>query len=366
MKILFAIKTLHLAAGGAERVLCVISSELAKNGHDITLVCFDHPDEPPFYPVDKQVKQINLGLETNKKSLKNFIHRISTLRQITLRETPQIAVGFMHSMFIPLSIAMAGTHIPVIGSEHTTPEYYRERFMEYVLLLATAPLLSGATVLSESIRKRYPAILRKRMFPVSNPVICPANPEPMRQTPRERHILLSVGRLDQSKDHATLLHAFSRIVHVFPDWELRIIGEGPLRNKLESLVKSLHLEHKVMMPGLTSDIAREYQKADVFVISSLYESFGLATAEAMSFGLPVIGFADCPGTNELIRHGQNGILSDSEPDRVSSLSRDLHTMLSNQTLRQNFGKAGKSFINQHYSPEHTAHLWEQYLRQFIK
>ena len=94
-----------------------------------------------------------------------------------------------------------------------------------------------------------------------------------------------------------------------------------------------------------------YLGADVCVNSSRFESFGLVTAEAMSYSLPCIGFYDCPGTNELIRDGKTGILVKNNGQRSSSLASGLMLLLSDSLLRQSLGKAGNSLISSKYSEE---------------
>ena len=81
-----------------------------------------------------------------------------------------MAIGFMHSIYIPLSLAVVGTGIPVIASEHITIEHYASRKLERMLLILTAPLVKKTTVLSESIRSKYPFVVRKRMVPILNPI----------------------------------------------------------------------------------------------------------------------------------------------------------------------------------------------------
>jgi glycosyltransferase involved in cell wall biosynthesis len=275
-------------------------------------------------------------------------------------ENPQVAVGFMHSMFVPLAFSLAGTGIPVVGSEHIVPEHYRTRPLQYALLNVIAPLLSKLTVLSEPIRIRYPASLRRRMVVMPNPVMTAGGmADPGAE--KARHVLLNIARLDPQKDHATLLRAFARIARAHPDWELRIFGDGPLCHELEKMIRDLGLEGRVRMCGITSDIETEYRMADVFVISSRYESFGLATAEAMSHGLPAVGFADCPGTNELMQHDRTGLLAVAGPDRSMSLSRELERLMSDPDLRRSLGDAARSAIGKRFSAQHVCNLWESLL-----
>lgn len=362
MKLLFAIKRLSSAIGGAERVLCTVCSDLVARGHDITIVTFDGPGGQPFYPLDGRIKRIDLAIGNSVQSARvtETLRRGLALRRVVMEENPQVAVGFMHSMFVPLAVAMAGTGIPVVGSEHIVPEHYQTRPIQYALLIAASPFLSKITVLSEPIRIRYPAPLRRRMIVMPNPIV-PAIGQADPDAKKARYVLLNIGRLDAQKDHATLLRAFARIAEAYPDWELRIIGDGPLRRELEILVHDLRLEERVRLPGVKSDIGVEYCAADAFVISSRYEAFGLVTAEAMSHGLPAVGFANCPGTNELIQDGSTGLLAAAGPDRTMSLSRGLERLMSDPDLRRRLGVAAKSAIGQKFSAEHVCNLWESLL-----
>jgi glycosyltransferase involved in cell wall biosynthesis len=198
------------------------------------------------------------------------------------------------------------------------------------------------------------------MIALPNPVM-PATGQADPGARKARYVLLNVGRLDAQKDHGTLLRAFARIAVAYPDWELRIIGDGPLRRELESLVHDLGLEERVRMPGVTSDTGGEYRAADAFVIPSRYEAFGLVTAEAMSYGLPVVGFSDCPGTNELIQDGCTGLLAAAGADRVASLAQELERLLSDPGLRRQLGGAGKLAIGRSFSAQHVCDLWERLL-----
>jgi predicted glycosyltransferase len=127
MKILFAIKHLSESVGGAERVLCMVCSELQAHGHDITIVTFDRPGRQPFYALDPRVKHVELATGDASKSstVTETLRRMWKLRKLVATEKPQIAIGFMHSMFVPLTLALLGTKIPVLASEHIVPEYYQ-------------------------------------------------------------------------------------------------------------------------------------------------------------------------------------------------------------------------------------------------
>jgi glycosyltransferase involved in cell wall biosynthesis len=345
MKLLFGIKSLDVPGGGAERVLTIVASGLAERGHDVTVVTFDAPGGSSFYPLNLGVNRIclDIGSVSAATGLKPFLARMSALRRTVRDQRPDVVVGFMHSMFVPLAFSMVGTGTPLVASEHIVPEYYRDRRLQYALFKMACLMATRVTVLSEAVKLGYPRILQKRMIPMPNPVVvyeqCHVDVVAENKSPK---IVLSVGRLERQKDHMTLVNAFAAVADQFPDWNVRIVGDGSLRADLEAAISRHGLEGRVALPGSTDRIDREYEQAQLLAVPSRFESFGMVTAEAMAVGLPVLGFVDCPGTNELISHGKNGWLVTPEDagDRVKAYAAGLSTLLNDGGLRRRLGDGG--------------------------
>lgn len=107
--------------------------------------------------------------------------------------------------------------------------------------------------------------------------------------PQDAFIIGTIGRLVPAKGHLQLLEAFSAIKDEYPHAQLAIIGEGRLRQEMESMIQTRHMEGRVSLLGSRDD-ALQYVKAyDVFVMSSVTEGLPLALLEGMSARLPVIG-----------------------------------------------------------------------------
>lgn len=364
MKLLFVIKALDSAIGGAERVLCDICTELTDRNHEVFVATFDNNGGKPFYFLGDKVNVIRLGIgdSSQKAGFFDTLKRCKALRKLSLEIKPDVAIGFMHSVFVPLAFSLIGSGIPVVASEHIVPEHYKNRPVEFFLFQLAAFSFSRITVISEVIRNQYPIRLQKLMVPMPNPVMAAVDFEGFDKC-QEHQVLLNVGRLDPQKDHETLINAFSLVSNKFPDWKLKIFGAGPLLNNLENQIESLNLQERVQLAGTTDKISEEYIKSDIFVISSRYESFGLVTAEAMSYGLPVAGFADCPGTNELIIDGCNGFLVDPTEKRYEALAKALDKLMGNKDLRNKMGVAGKKSIGKDHSIESVASRWEKLLKE---
>lgn len=328
MTIVFAIKSLKTQGGGAERVFAQVVNGLAKRGRNIKILTFDPPGSDSFYPICTSIGRNDLGVDGSP-----FKATIS-LRHEILRLKPKMVVAFMPSSYVPIAFALSGSGVPVIASEHNVPDRYRPSKVKWSMLNASALITKQYTAVSEQMRALYPRWIRGKMVVMANPVQTSKGPLADVGGGLKRKCLLAVGRLHPQKDHMTLIQAFSGIAQEFPDWDLRILGEGDERGKLEAERHRLGLVDRVQLPGAVSDIAAEYTAAQLYVIPSIYESQGLATVEAMAHGLPAIGFVDCLGTNQIIIEGRNGMLVTPAPSRVEALSRTLSLLMGDETLRR--------------------------------
>lgn len=112
-------------------------------------------------------------------------------------------------------------------------------------------------------------------------------------------LLLSVGRLAEEKNHAGLLRAFARLAESCSDVGLWIAGDGPLREALLRQRAALGLDERVVFLGVRHDVPDLMRAADVFVLSSRFEGFGLVVAEAMASGTPIVA-TDAGGVAEVL------------------------------------------------------------------
>lgn len=367
MKVLFAIKGLHQAAGGAERVICDVCSHLADHRkYDVLLLTFDSPGAVPFYPLSPGVKLIQLGVGgTNEPtSLLLLVRRMIALRRVVRELEPDVVVAFMHSMFIPMAYALAGSGIPVVASEHIVMDYYQTRRAEFALFIAAVPLICRITVLSDLVARHYPYWIRRKMIAVTNPIspgfLCAAS-SPASSDP---HRILSIGRFSKRKDHITLLRAFAMLADEYPEWTLRILGDGALRPELEKEVDRLHLQHRAFLPGVVSNVAAEMADASFFALASQYESFGLVFAEAMACGKAAVAFATCQGANEIIDHNKTGLLVEGT-DRITAMADGLRRLMVNSEERVRMGALAKERVFERFSIELVCSRWEQVLGEAV-
>jgi glycosyltransferase involved in cell wall biosynthesis len=143
-------------------------------------------------------------------------------------------------------------------------------------------------------------------------------------------IILSVGRMVPWKGFDVLVELMSEL----PDWKLVIIGEGPIKNRLEELIEKMKLSRNVeLINSLPRKELLEYlTKAKIFILNTSFESFSFQVVEAMNYGLPVITTNIC-NLSEIIDNGQEGILV--EPNNKKQIIEAIEKLDKDDNLRKN-------------------------------
>ena len=127
------------------------------------------------------------------------------------------------------------------------------------------------------------------------------------------------------------------IKDIHPEWDLIILGDGEEKTKLLQLLIDYKINNRVFFPGSVGNVSEWYEKADLFVLSSLVEGFPNVLLEAMSYGLPCVSFDCKTGPRELIKNGINGILV-SPHEKEIGLSKAISSIINKSEMRENMAK----------------------------
>lgn len=366
MKLLFAIKGLVVSGGGAERVFVDVVNELRLRGHAVQVATFDPPGQSFFYALSPDIPVHSLAQNepaqpTRLAELPGIMRKA---RKLVRKERPDAVVAFMHSTFVPVGLGLLGTGVPFVASEHTDGVHYKTRRLQRMLRDAVFARSAAITVPSEASRQAQPERWRERMQAIPNAIDFDALGA-LAENRQPDQVILSVGRLMAEKDYPTLIRAFAQVAGEYPAWRLRIAGDGHLRDEIEAEAARSGVSERIELPGYVRDIPAEYARAAIFASSSIYESFGLVTAEALASGCPAIGFADCIGTAQLIKDGTNGMLVKPGADRVQALAIALRTLMADRALRERLGAAGPASVGEYSLPSITD-KWETMLMNICK
>ena len=149
---------------------------------------------------------------------------------------------------------------------------------------------------------------------------------------------LTVGRLVPVKNVEMQIRAFARIAKAAPKAQLVVVG-GSLGEVLKLKVKSLKLEEKIRFEGRQENLARFYENADAFLLTSNSEGWGVVVTEAAAYGLPII-MTDVGLAGEVIKNGENGIvISVGDEDALVAAMRRI---IENAELRARLGAAARA------------------------
>jgi colanic acid/amylovoran biosynthesis glycosyltransferase len=186
-------------------------------------------------------------------------------------------------------------------------------------------------------------------------------------------IVLFTGRLTQKKGCEYLIHAMARVQALRPELELVIIGDGPLRQKLEVLARGTLRRFRflgVQPPGI---VKQWMNRAKVFSVPSVVaesgdaEGFGMVFAEAQAMGCPVASFAS-GGIPEAVAHGQTGLLA-KERD-VETLSQNILLLGKDESLWKQMSEAGRNRVcalfNLHTQTKRLEDIYHQVLGHYEK
>ncbi len=367
MRVLIVCRMFDRVAGGVERMAIALMNALVERGHDVSLFTWDREGAQPYYPMAAGIRWHRLDMGDPSRTANTALRylRMRRFRSLALAEPPDVVVAFQHGPFLFAALSLLGTGIPVVLAERNAPDQldHTRAGRHRRAIFTTMRLARAITVQFESYAQRYPSYLHTRIVPIANPVYAAksfASPD----ADKAQRTLLSVGRLSYQKNYAALVRAFASIAPSFPDWQLRIVGEGEERASLQALAESLEVAARVSWPGAVRDVAVEYRSADLFCMPSRWEGFPNALAEAMAHGLPAVAFRHCAGMAELVTPGHNGELADGNGD-PRALAAALAPLMKDAAARGRMGLEARR-LSEVYRPEKSFDDWETLLREVAR
>ena len=176
-------------------------------------------------------------------------------------------------------------------------------------------------------------------------------------------IAISVARLSPEKDFATLLRSVAIAIREVPDLQLKLVGDGPERTKLEGLTRELGITSCVEFLGERTDVPNMLAQAGFFVSSSLTEGISLTLLEAMAVGLPVVATA-VGGNPEIVANGVTGQLV--PPADPELLAKAIVTMCRNERQWPILGQAGRDRVAEHFEVRRMVSDYERLYRDLLE
>ncbi len=371
------------AIGGVEEHVYQISLELQKRCHNVTVITSNEVDGK-IYPLQMEIMQ---GIHVYRFPLfmPKFLREVwfipDTMRIFRRLRGDVVHVHGYRCLSSCIAVYLAHfKHIPTVFTPHGI---YPPRSLANALLKSIFDRTSGRLLLSFSDRiialsEHNVRLILQIGASTKNIVIVPngVNIDEYMNLQRSKKILdelgsdgpvlLYIGRIDWNKRLEKVVESMPLILKEFPSAKFVIVGPDYAKyaNELLDLAKKLKVEHSLVITGKVSrkKLLEFYSVANVFLLPSSYEGFGLSMLEAISSKIPVIA-SPSGGPGDILTHGVNALLlKECTPEEIF---KSVYAVLTDQELRETLVKNAFEVVKKKYTWKSVVDELELIYKQFI-
>jgi glycosyltransferase involved in cell wall biosynthesis len=356
------IKILHIITtfdfGGAETLLKLIANHQSDN-HDVT-IGYLKGDGSLRSQLKTNISVIKFGLG---------ISTVVTVRKYIRKKKPDIIhthLGHADLLTMVSAVGLKGRYFSTMHNiwfKKEIKDYFF--FGLYILFSHSLARRFKYIAISKTVYRhvnRNFRIPENRVRLIYNAIDISNLNRPAKKIEKnaDKHFnVLFVGRLTLQKNLFFLLENFAELTKEILNLKLILVGDGELKNQLVHYAQKIGIEKHVSFEGYQANPDSFFSIADCFVLTSLFEGFGLVILEAFRAGVPVLA-PDIEGPKELIVSGENGLLFESNNSEDFKLK--FKKMHSSYDLRKNFADKAMQTLTQEFSiSNYIDRLYSYYL-----
>jgi len=365
--------------GGIARHCYGLARALARDNHEIHVVTLDFPGAPMFEEIDgAKIHRVKIELGHPNFITWTFIFNHFLEKEVaTLCREVEVDIIHIHD-WLTASSGIATKNFlkkPLVSTVHSTevgrvqelrsPDSYLIDGMEWWMTYEAKKIILCSNSMKWEICNHF-HLPQDKIAVIPNAVDAHEYDRHVdRETVRKRYsiepydkLVLFVGRLVPQKGVEHLIKAIPRIVQQHNEAKFLIAGDGWSRSYLESLAVSTGYRDRIRFLGFISDSERIdlMMSADVLVVPSVYEPFGIVALEGMAAGVPVVA-SNVGGLSEIVEHDRTGVLV--YPENPESIAWGVNRVLSDYGYSQWIIENAKKRIRDVYS-------WEAVGRKTVK
>lgn len=333
MKIAYVIEDFSMC-GGAERIISSKANILSSSyGHEVTIISVYEDPRPIRYHIDRNIRTLFLNVPMAKKGCNAAVtaaSRIMTLAKATarlnmaLKKTKPDIVFFattLGALLLPLCRTKAAkvyeSHLARLFNPYNTFFGLTERRADMVVCLTNG---DAAEYRHAKKVKVIPNFIDKPSSQVKDYSVKKA---------------VAVGRLERQKGFDILINIWKDVATEYPDWQLHIYGEGPLREELQDLINASGLQGKIILYGTCANMLERYTGYSLHIMTSRYEGLPMTLIEAQACGLPSVVSDFKYGARDIVTNKKNGLIV-SQGD-TEAFTDALCKMMADKELRARYG-----------------------------
>lgn len=338
-------------SGGMERVLSIKANYLAeKMGYKIYIVTTGQRDRKPFFYFSPQIEMYDLAINYAEEE-DNSISRKILPFFFKLKQHKRKLRDFLFEKQPDITISMFGNEMFFINDiKDGSKKIIESHFNKYHRLqLGRKGIFSLADFIRDQCNsrlcKKFDKLVLltnedkkywgnfKNIEVISNPCVL----QPDRRTNIMSKQVVAIGRYTHQKGFDMLIDIWKIVYKEYPDWRLKIIGNGILYEDLKAQIEEYNLQDVIKLEKTQSEnILNEYLSSSIYALPSRYEGFPMVLLEASSCGVPVVAFKCKCGPSDIINNGINGFLVD-EGD-IESFAKSIKDLIANTELRKSMSE----------------------------
>ncbi|WP_075309789.1 glycosyltransferase family 4 protein [Bacillus wiedmannii] len=387
MKVTFLVYNIY-GMGGTVRTVVNTANYFAAKNHEVEIISVRRTSATPMFDIDKKVKIIPI-FDARKGKLfgKNTPLYQKIIKRI-LMKFPSVFIDKsedlyqMFNLFVDFKIIAAlkkinkGILITTIPSFNILATKFVKKDVikvgqEHLYFAGHAPglqnkikkhykKLDALTCLTDSEINDYEQLLKGSkvdLYKIEN-----ATDIPKETAKLDKKVVIAAGRYAHEKGFDLLIPAFANVIKKHPDWKLKIFGSGVEEEVLREKIFEEKAYNNIFLMQKTNNIIDEMRNSSIYALSSRYESFGMVIIEAMSVGVPCVGFA-CTGPREVITHKEDGILV--EEGNLEELANSLMMLIESEELRKAYGRMARKNVEK-YTFNVVGGKWDRILEEQVQ
>ena len=385
MKLLYFTIQINMLGGLAKIVIDKINW-LVDHGYEVTLCNIERLDVVPAYPIDKRVKLVRGDISTEPGGvltrLKGVIGAIKRTKEIIEQEKPDVIVnahcplvtwllpwvsGFRFQVSGLSAKLMFGqsrfqvSRVPTVIEMHQSRqglEVFNRQFMSpfgrWLHRWSIKWIYSRYdrfVVLTNGDREAWNT---KNCVTIPNfaTVDCSEHEKHEKDESKSRQIIM-LARLMPQKRIDLMIDIWAKLAKDFPEWHVKVLGDGMLRESLELKVEGFGLRDSFLMPGGVKDVNAELEASDILCLTSEYEGFGIVLIEAMLKHVPVMAF-EYVGVHDIIEDGVDGYVVPFGD--VEAYAAKLRMLMESEALRREFSDRAMERVKK-FDKERVMGMW---------
>ena len=368
----------YASVGGSGIVATELAKALADRGHQVHLVSTDppfrlgeyhaglafHQVHTPSYPLFREPQYVlslaNKVVQVAREFKLEIIHAHYAIPHATAAILSRQVLASAGLSSPRVVTTLHGTDITLVGSD---PSYSE-------IVAFSIESSDGVTTVSQSLREatRRELCVRREIEVIPNFLDCNVYRRREVEALRRRFVpdaktklVIHVSNFRPVKRIDAVMKVFARISRQQPA-KLLLVGDGPELGTAYRLGRELEIAHQVEMLGAQEDIIPLLSAADVFLLPSAQESFGLAALEAMACEVPVVA-SNVGGLPEVIEHGVSGFLH--APDDLDGMAASAVALLSDPSLHYRVSETACTRVRELFCVDLVVPMYERYYRQIL-